>query len=111
MAAQSTSGDSEDTMSERVMIATIVTHPGKRDDLKKVFAEMFPVASKEEGTLLYTLIEGDQPDTLYFYEHYRDQDAMNSHLGGEVLTALRGKMGALIASGDAVTGTVAQKIR
>jgi quinol monooxygenase YgiN len=98
-------------MNERVMIATIVTHPGKRDELKKVFSEMFPVASKEPGTLLYTLIEGDEPDTLYFYEHYRDQGAMDTHLGGEVLTALRGKMGALIAKGDAVTGTVTQKIR
>jgi quinol monooxygenase YgiN len=98
-------------MNDRVMIATIVTHPGKRDDLVKVFSEMFPVASKEPGTMLYTLIEGDQPDTLYFYEHYHDQAAMDTHLGGEVLTALRGKMGALIASGDAVTGTVVQKIR
>ena len=98
-------------MNDRVMIATIVTHPGKRDDLKKVFAEMFPVAAKEPGTMLYTLIEGDQPDIMYFYEHYQDQAAMDSHLGGEVLTALRGKMGALIASGDAVTGTVVQKLR
>jgi quinol monooxygenase YgiN len=61
--------------------------------------------------MFYTLIDGDQPDTLYFYEHYRDQAAMDSHLGGEKLTSLRAKMGALIASGDAVTGTVAQKIR
>ncbi|HUP72134.1 MAG TPA: putative quinol monooxygenase [Acidimicrobiales bacterium] len=98
-------------MNDRVMIATIVTHPGKRDELAKVFSEMFPVAANEPGTMLYTLIEGDQPDTLYFYEHYRDQAAMDTHLGGEVLTALRGKMGALIASGDAVTGTVVQKIR
>ena len=98
-------------MNDRVMIATIVTHPGKRDELKKVFAEMFPVAADEPGTMFYTLIEGDQPDTMYFYEHYRDQAAMDSHLGGAKLTALRGKMGALIASGDAVTGTVAQKIR
>ena len=98
-------------MNDRVMIATIVTHPGKRDELVKVFSEMFPVATNEPGTMFYTLIEGDQPDTLYFYEHYRDQAAMDSHLGGEMLNALRGKMGALIASGDAVTGTVVQKIR
>src|SRR5580765_8560752 len=65
-------------MNDRVMIATIVTHPGKRDELKKVFAEMFPVAATEPGTMFYTLIEGDQPDTLYFYEHYRDQAAMDT---------------------------------
>lgn len=80
-------------MNDRVMIATIVTHPGKRDELAKVFAEMFPVAANEPGTMFYTLIEGDQPDTMYFYEHYRDQAAMDAHLGGEVLTALRGQDG------------------
>ena len=98
-------------MAERVMIATIVTHPGKRDELKAVFAEMFPVAAGEPGTLLYTLIEGDQPDTLYFYEHYTDQAAMDAHMSGATLSALRAKMGALIASGDAVTGSVSSKIR
>ena len=98
-------------MNDRVMIATIVTHPGKRDELKKVFAEMFPVAATEPGTMFYTLIEGDEPDTLYFYEHYRDQAAMDAHLGGEMLAKLGSKMGALIASGNAVTGTVSQKVR
>jgi quinol monooxygenase YgiN len=98
-------------MTERVMIATIVTHPGKRDELKKVFAEMFPVAGAEAGTMHYTLIEGDQPDTLYFYEHYRDQAAMDTHMAGAVLGALRGAMMPLIAQGDAITGSVVQKIR
>jgi len=98
-------------MTERVMIATITTHPGKRDELKAVFAEMFPVATNEAGTMYYTLIDGDQADTLYFYEHYRDQAAMDAHLAGDKLSTLRAKMGALIAKGDAVTGTVANKIR
>jgi hypothetical protein len=34
---------------------------------------------------------------------------MDAHLGGEKLTSLRAKMGALIASGDAVTGTVCKR--
>jgi hypothetical protein len=36
-------------MNDRVMIATIVTHPGKRDELKKVFAEMFPWRRKSRA--------------------------------------------------------------
>jgi quinol monooxygenase YgiN len=96
---------------ERVMIATMVAQPGKRDELKALFAEMFDVAAGEAGTVLYTLIEGDQPDTLYFFEQYADQAAMDAHMGGSVLGALREKLFPLLASGDAVTGTVAQKLR
>lgn len=98
-------------MAERVMIATIVTKPGKRDELKQHFAKMFPVASKEPGTMLYTLIDGDEADTLYFYEHYKDQAAMDAHMAGEVLASLHQIFGDYIVNGSAVTGTVAQKIR
>ena len=98
-------------MAERVMIATIVTQPGKREALKAEFAKMFPVAAAEPGTVLYTLIDGDEPDTLFFYEQYADQAAMDAHLAGETLTSLRAAFGEYIVNGSAVTGTIAQKLR
>lgn len=97
-------------MSERVMIATMVTKPGKRDELIEVFAKMFPVAAAEEGTQLYTLIKGDEADTLYFFEQYVDQAAMDKHMGGEVLQSLHKVFGEYLASGAAVTGTVVNKL-
>ena len=97
-------------MSERVMIATMVTKPGKRDELIEVFSKMFPVARAEEGTQVYTLIKGDDPDTLFFYEQYTDQAAMDKHMGGEVLASLHQVFGEFLSSGAAVTGTVVNKL-
>jgi len=98
-------------MSERVMIATMVAKPGKRDELKAVFGSMFEKAATEPGTLHYTLIEADEPDTLYFFEHYADQGAMDSHMGSDALQALYPKLGELLVNGSAVTGTLVRKLR
>jgi quinol monooxygenase YgiN len=98
-------------MSERVMFATMVAKPGKLEELKAAFAGMFAQAATESGTQLYTLVEGDEPDTLYFWEQYDDQAAMDAHMGSDALAALHGKLGDLLADGKAVTGTIVQKIR
>jgi quinol monooxygenase YgiN len=98
-------------MSDRVMFATMVAQPGKREELKAAFAGMFAQVQSEPGTVLYTLVEGDDPDTLYMWEQYRDQAAMDAHMGSAALADLHGRLGALLAGGSAVTGTVLQKLR
>jgi quinol monooxygenase YgiN len=98
-------------MGERVMFATMVAQPGRRDELKAVFGPMFEQAAKEQGTLFYTLIEGDDPDTLYFWEHYADQSAMDAHMSSAALEQLHGRLGPLLASGSAVTGSVLRRLR
>jgi quinol monooxygenase YgiN len=98
-------------MSDRVMFATMKAKPGKRDELRDAFDGMFAQVATEEGTLLYTLIEGDEPDTLYFWEQYRDQASMDAHMTSDALAALHGKLGELLADGSAVTGTVVRKLR
>lgn len=98
-------------MTERIMFATMKAQPGKRDELKAAFAGMFEQAATEPGTLLYTLVEGDDPDTLYFWEQYADQAAMDAHMGSDALAALHQKLGGLLADGGAVTGTVVRKLR
>jgi quinol monooxygenase YgiN len=98
-------------MSDRIMFATMVAKPGKRDELKAAFAGMFEQVKSEPGTLHYTLAEGDEPDTLYFWEQYSDQAAMDAHMGSPALAELHGKLGDLLANGGAVLGTVVQKHR
>jgi quinol monooxygenase YgiN len=98
-------------MAERVMFATMVAKPGKRDELKAAFAGMFEQVTTEPGTRFYTLIEGDDPDTLYMWEHYTDQAAMDTHMASSALADLHGKLGDLLADGGAVTGSVVQKLR
>ncbi|MEY4131802.1 MAG: Antibiotic biosynthesis monooxygenase [Actinomycetota bacterium] len=99
-----------DVMAPRVMFATLKAQPGKRDELKAVFTEMFAVSESEPGTQAYNLIEGDDPDTLYFYEQYESQEAMDSHMAGAVLASIYPKMGEFLADGGAVSGTLVRGI-
>jgi quinol monooxygenase YgiN len=93
------------------MMATMKAAPGKVEELKAVFDSMFEQAATEPGTVAYTLIEGDDPDTLYFFEHYADQAAMDAHMGSAALAAVHGKLAGLLADGNAVTGSVVRKLR
>jgi quinol monooxygenase YgiN len=97
-------------MAGRVMIATMKAQPGRLEELKAAFADMFVAAAGEPGTHAYTLIESDEPDTLYFYEQYEDQAAMETHMAGETLAALYPKIGPLLADGSAITGTIVRGI-
>ncbi|HEV8295817.1 MAG TPA: putative quinol monooxygenase [Acidimicrobiales bacterium] len=98
-------------MSERVMFATMKAKPGKAEDLKNAFGTMFEQAGKEPGTLFYTLIEADEPDTFYFWEHYTDQAAVDAHMSSDALTALYPVLMPLLEEGTAVTGSVFRKLR
>ena len=89
----------------------MVAKAGKRDELKAVFGPMFEQAAKEQGTLAYTLSEGEEADVLYFWEHYTDQSAMDAHMASDALAAVHTALYALLENGSAVTGTVVQKLR
>jgi len=93
-------------VARRVMIATMKAQPGKRDELIAAFAQMYPVVAGEPGTQAYNLIEADDPDTLYFYEQYADQAAMDAHMASEGLAAIYPVIGPFLADGGAVTGTI-----
>ncbi|MCB0997010.1 MAG: antibiotic biosynthesis monooxygenase [Acidimicrobiales bacterium] len=98
-------------MSGRIMFATMKTQPGKRAALVEAFAQMFESAAGEDGTLAYVLVEADDdPDTLYMWEHYTDQAAMDTHMASDALAALHGALGEYLADGGAVTGTIVRSI-
>ena len=98
-------------MSESIMFAPMKAQPGKLEELKAVFGPMFEQAAKEQGTLAYTLSEGDEPDVLYFWEHYTDQSAMDAHMASDALAQIHQALAGLLVNGSAVTGTVVQKLR
>jgi quinol monooxygenase YgiN len=93
-------------MAKRVMIATMKANPGQRDELLAQFGDMFAAANAEIGTEVYTLVAGDDPDTVYMIEQYSDQAAMDAHMASETLAALYTKIGPFMADGGAVMGTV-----
>lgn len=97
-------------MGKRVMFATMRANAGQRDELRAQFDEVFAAANAEAGTLVYTLIEGDEPDTLHMLEIYDDQAAMDTHMSGPALAALYPKIGPFLADGGAVTGTTVREL-
>ena len=87
------------------------THPGRRGDLVAAFEDMFPVATAEPGTVAYVLVEADDdPDTLYIYEQFTDQDGYDAHMGSEALAAFHTKLADLLVDGAAQSGTVVRSI-
>ena len=61
-------------------LVKVPAQPGKRDELVKALSAAIDNANTEAGTLLYIVHTDDKdPDTVYFYELYTDQDAMTAH--------------------------------
>lgn len=92
-------------MSERVLFATIKLKPGKKEALRAAFEPMYAQVATEPGTLQYTLVDGDEVDTLYVIERYADQDAMDAHMASPAMAALGAALADCVAGGGMVTGT------
>ncbi|HEU4842305.1 MAG TPA: putative quinol monooxygenase [Ilumatobacteraceae bacterium] len=62
------------------VLAKIPAQPGKRDELVAALHAFIDNANTEAGTLLYILhTDAKDPDSVYFYELYTDQDALTAH--------------------------------
>ena len=80
-------------------IAKFIIAPGRRDEAIEILRLMFGQVTDELGTLLYVMhIPRLNPDTIYFYERYRDDGAYDVHSSGaihdKVLEGLLGVIGA-----------------
>lgn len=74
-------------MAKPAVIAKLTCQDGKRAEAVKAFGQMFDhVQANESGTLVYALHEdaGD-PNVLYFYELYEDEEAFKSHSGSDMM--------------------------
>ena len=71
---------SEASSGKVAVFARIPAQPGKRDELVKALEAAIDNANTEEGTLTYILhVDDKDPDTVFFYELYTDQDALTAH--------------------------------
>jgi len=62
------------------VLAKIPALPGRRDELVAALHAFIDNANTEAGTLLYILhTDAKDPDSVYFYELYADQDALTAH--------------------------------
>jgi quinol monooxygenase YgiN len=63
------------------VIARAVAKPGNEGDLRKVLSEMLSPTRAEDGCSFYRLFEPREPGLFYFYELWRDEAALNAHVG------------------------------
>ena len=76
-------------MAKVAVWAKIPAAPGKRDDLARALETGLTTAKGESGTIYYILhTDAADPDALYMYEMYENQDALNAHMGSEAFKTL-----------------------
>ncbi|MDF2234124.1 putative quinol monooxygenase [Albimonas sp. CAU 1670] len=80
-----------------VIVATIKVKSGQGSEFEAVAQELAAaVNANEEGCSMYQLCKGDEADTYYFVEQYRDADAVAAHRASDHFKTLGRKMGAFM---------------
>ena len=84
-------------MSKIAVIAKLSAAPGKRDELVSVLQELVNGVASEDGTLAYALHTSNADDsTVFFYELYTDQAALDAHSKSPTMAAVGPKLAGLL---------------
>lgn len=85
-------------MSKIAVLAKITAKEGQRDALVAEFEKLLGAVESEEGTLIYALhTAADDPDVVWFYELYADQESLATHGKSEAMKAAGPSLGPLMA--------------
>jgi quinol monooxygenase YgiN len=85
-------------MTKVALLAKMTAAPGKRDDLVEAFGTLYEAVAGEEGTEVYALhLDAADADVVWFYELYRDTDALTVHGTSEAMQALGSQLSSLLA--------------
>jgi len=80
------------------LIAKMTAKEGKRDELVGVLRRVVDAAQDEPGTLVYAMnVSTTAPDEVWFYELYRDNDALMAHGSSEAMKQAGPALGELLA--------------
>lgn len=91
-------------MAKVAVWAKIPAAPGKRDELAAALQAALDTAKGESGTIYYLLhTDAADPDSLFMYELYEDQDALNAHMGTEAFKALGPAIGPFLGGAPSLT--------
>jgi quinol monooxygenase YgiN len=91
-------------MTKVALVARMTAAEGKRDELVEAFGSIYEAVAKEEGTEVYALhVDAGDPDVVWFYELYRDMDALTVHGGSEAMKAAGAQLTALMAGRPELT--------
>jgi quinol monooxygenase YgiN len=91
-------------MADIAVIAKLTAQEGKRAELAAALQGALDTAAGEEGTLCYILHEDAvEADTLWFYESYTDQAALDAHMGSDAFKALGPAIGPFLGGRPELT--------
>ncbi|GGU76486.1 antibiotic biosynthesis monooxygenase [Streptomyces albospinus] len=78
-----------------VVVATLRTKPGRREDVLAAFRRHTAAVHAEPGCLLYAVHAGD--DRVVVVENWADQAALDAHSAGPALAKLGAEMADALA--------------
>jgi quinol monooxygenase YgiN len=80
------------------LIAKMTAKEGQRDELVAAMQAIMSATESEPGTLVYAMnVSTTEPEDVWFYELYTDQDALVTHGGSEAMKAAGPRLGELLA--------------
>jgi quinol monooxygenase YgiN len=86
-------------MPKVAMIAKLTAADGKRGELAAVLEKVFPAVEQEDGTEVYALHDDvSDANILWFYELYRDNDALGVHGSSDAMKEVIGGLGGLVGA-------------
>lgn len=85
-------------MSDKTFIVKLTVAEGKRDEALTAMRKLVDATEGEPGTLQYVLhADTTDPDVVWFYEHYTDDAALQSHMTSSAMAEAIGSFGGLLA--------------
>ena len=93
-------------MPKIAIFAKLTAQPGKGDEMMAVLQKLADAVQQEEGTEIYAAHRpvGD-PDSVWFYELYRDQDAFAAHGSSDAMREFGPQFGALLGAPPEISMT------
>ena len=86
-------------MAEIAMVVRLTAVEGKRDELLEVAAKLVAGTETEPGTVQY-IVHTDvaDPSSVWFYERYADQAALDAHAGSTTMAEAMGAFAGLLGA-------------
>lgn len=86
------------------LIARLTAAEGKVADLEVALRDVIEAADEEDGLEVYSAhAVAEEPGVYYFFELYRDDEAMAVHGKGDRMRAAMGAFGGLLAGRPEIT--------
>ncbi|MDH3684193.1 MAG: antibiotic biosynthesis monooxygenase [Acidimicrobiia bacterium] len=91
-------------MSKISLIAKLTAAEGKADELRGALQTLIAAADEEDGLEVYSVhADASDGNVFYFFELYRDQEALDVHGKGEGMKPAMQALGSMLAGRPEVT--------